>query len=80
MNDTSWTKAPGIMFWGSGEPIIWIRAEGGGYWRHHGGSGEIYETSRESAVTAWIGDPALVPLNQTFVDEYLRCPRPYGSL
>ena len=83
MNDIEkpeWTDAPGIMFWGSGKPIIWIRAEGGDYWRHRGDSGEIFETSRESAVTAWIGDPALVPLNQRFVDEYLRCPRSYDNL
>ena len=77
-DDTDWTKAPGVMFWGSGEPIIWIRYDNGGYWRHCGDSGEICEASQESAVTAWIGDPCLVPLNQRFVDEYLRCP--YGSL
>lgn len=75
MNDTDWTKAPGIMFWGSGEPIIWIRAEVGDYyWRHLGDSGETCKVSRESAATAWIDDPGLVPLNQTFVDEYLRYP------
>lgn len=83
MNDIEkpeWTDAPGIMFWSSGKPIIWIRAEDGDYWRHRGDSGEIFETSRESAVTAWIGDPGLVPLNQRFVDEYLRYPQPCGSL
>lgn len=83
MNDIEkpeWTDAPGIMFWCSGEPIFWIRYDNGGYWRHRGDSGEICETSQERAVTAWIGDPALVPLNQRFVDEYLRCPRSYDNL
>ena len=83
MNDIEkpeWTDAPGIMFWCSGEPIFWIRYDNGGYWRYavNKECDEKIDVPMEKAIFAWGEDRGLVPLNQRFVDEYLRCP--YGSL